>query len=137
MPVEKDAELRRILGDAHTIAVVGASGSSDKAAHDIPAYLQEQGYRIVPVNPGRDEILGEPTAASLEEVGADIDVVEVFRPSDEAPDVARAAVRSGADVLWLQRGIVSEEAARIAEDAGMTVVMDACMGATHQRLFAL
>lgn len=137
MPVEKDAELRRILGDANTVAVVGASGSSDKAAHDIPAYLQEQGYRIVPVNPGRDEILGEPTAASLEEVGADIDVVEVFRPSDEAPDVARAAVRSGADVLWLQRGIVSEEAARIAEDAGMTVVMDACMGATHQRLFAL
>jgi uncharacterized protein len=134
MPVETDAELREILDTARTIAVVGASGTPDKAAHDIPAYLQEQGYTILPVNPGSDEILGVEAADELGDLDHDIDVVDVFRPAEEAPGIARAAVERGAKVLWLQRGISSDEAARIAEDAGMTVVMDACMGATHQRL---
>lgn len=129
-----DAELRAILDDATTIAVVGASDTPDKAAHDIPAYLQEQGYDVLPVNPGSDEVLGVPAVDTLTDLDADIDVVDVFRPAEEAPDIARAAVEVGAKVLWLQRGITSDEAARIAQDAGITVVMDTCIGATHQRL---
>ena len=134
MPVSSDEELRRILEDAQTIAVVGASGSPQKDAHEIPAYLQDQGYEIVPVNPARDEVLGTDSADRLREVDEDLDVVDVFRPAEEAPGIAEAAVDVGADVLWLQLGIVSDEAAQIAEDAGLTVVMDECMGATHRRL---
>lgn len=137
MPVEKDEELRRLLKESRTIAVVGASGSEGKAAHDVPGYLQEHGYRIVPVNPSREEILGQPTVASLEDIDADIDVVDVFRPAEETPDIARAAVAAGAKVLWLQLGIENEEAARIAEDGGLEVVMDECMMQSHERLFSL
>lgn len=127
-------ELREIYQNARTIAVVGASDSPDKPAHQIPAYLQRQGYRIVPVNPGDEEVLGEQAVADLGDVEAVIDVVDVFRPADEAPDIARQAVTIGAKVLWLQSGIVSDEAADIARDGGLTVVMDACMGAMHGRL---
>ena len=137
MPVDKDEDVRAILQEARTIAVVGASGSEGKAAHDVPAYLQQHGYRIVPVNPSRDEILGEPAVDSLSDVEGHIDVVDVFRPAEEAPEIARAAVAAGADVLWLQLGIESEEAARIAEKAGLRVVMDACMMQNHERLFSL
>lgn len=133
VPVRRDDELRTILETVRTIAVVGASGSPQKDAHEIPAYLQEQGYRVLPVNPARDEILGREAADGLRELD-DVDVVDVFRPSDETPDIARAAVDIGASVLWLQLGITSDEAARIAEDAGLMVVMDECMGATHRRL---
>ena len=134
MPVDSDDGLRTILTTARTIAVVGASASPQKDAHEVPAYLQDHGYTVVPVNPAHDEILGRAAADGLRELEAHIDVVDVFRPAEEAPDIARAAVDIGADVLWLQLGIVSEEAARIAEDAGLTVVMDACMRATHARL---
>lgn len=134
MPVSTDEELRAILEAPRTIAVVGASGSPQKDAHEIPAYLQQQGYRIIPVNPGKDEVLGRSAPDALADIDAHVDVVDVFRPAEEAPDIARAAAAIGADVLWLQLGIVSDEAARIAEDAGMTVVMDQCMGATHRRL---
>lgn len=134
MPVNDDDSLRGILGTARTIAVVGVSGSPQKDAHEIPAYLQEQGYTVIPVTPTHDEVLGRTAADDLRDVDADVDVVDVFRPAEEAPDIARAAVAIGADVLWLQLGIESDEAARIAEDAGLTVVMDACMGATHRRL---
>lgn len=137
MPVEKDEELHEILGEVRTVAVVGASGTEGKPSHDIPAYLQERGYRIVPVNPSRDEVLGVTTVASLRDIDEHVDVVDVFRPAEETPDIARTAVEIGADVLWLQEGIVNEEAARIAEEGGLRVVMDTCMGATHQRLFAL
>lgn len=133
MPTTNDDQLRQILDTARTIAVVGASGSPQKAAQEIPAYLQEQGYRVIPVNPTKDEILGTGAVDSLREL-EDVDVVDVFRPADEAPDIARAAVDIGASVLWLQLGITSDEAARIAEHAGLTVVMDQCMGATHRRL---
>lgn len=137
MPVHSDEELRAILGDAKTVAVVGASDSPGKPSHEIPAYLKDSGYRIVPVNPESDDVLGEPTVDSLTEIDGHVDVVDVFRPADEAPGIAREAVEIGADVLWLQEGIVSDEAARIAEDAGLRVVMDTCMGATHKRLYAL
>jgi uncharacterized protein len=133
-----DPELReallRVYADARTIAIVGASADESKAAHQIPRYLQGQGYRIVPVNPRGGVILGEPVATSLADVAGAVDVVDVFRPAEEAPEIARQAVAIGARVLWLQLGIESEEARRLAEEAGLTVVMNRCMGATHRQL---
>ena len=133
-----DASLRErlvgIFAETKTIAVVGASADPSKPAHTIPRYLQRQGYRIVPVNPRGGELLGEPVARSLAEVDGPVDVVEVFRPAEEAPRIAREAVEVGAKVLWLQLGIVSQEARQVAEAAGLTVVMDRCMGQTHGEL---
>jgi uncharacterized protein len=126
--------LLRIYAETHTIAVVGASGDPAKPAHTIPRYLQRQGYRIRPVNPRGGELLGEPVARSLTELEGPVDLVDVFRPAAEAPQVARDAVRVGAKVLWLQLGIASEEAREIAEAAGLTVVMDRCLGETHRQL---
>jgi predicted CoA-binding protein len=127
-------QLLRIYAETKTIAVVGASADTSKAAHQIPRYLQRQGYRIVPVNPRGGELFGEPVFRSLAEIDVPVDVVEVFRPAQEAPEIARQAIAIGAKVLWLQAGIVSEEARRIAEAAGLTVVMNRCMGETHQLL---
>ena len=129
-----DDELRAIYADTKTIAVVGASDNPDKAGHNIPAYLQHVGYRIIPVNPKGGEILGEKVYTSLEAIPEPVDVVDVFRPSEEAPGIAQDAAAIGAKVLWLQAGIYSEEAEAIAKGEGLTVVMDMCMGATHQRL---
>lgn len=129
-----DEQIAAIYRQAKTIAVVGASTSEDKPGHRIPAYLQSQGYRIIPVNPTADRILGEPTVGSLADIGEPVDVVDVFRPSEEAPEIAEQAVALGASVLWLQAGIESAQAAEIATSAGLGVVMDTCMGATHQRL---
>jgi predicted CoA-binding protein len=127
-------QLLRIYAETNTIAVVGASGDPSKPAHTIPRYLQRQGYRIVPVNPRGGELLGEPVARSLAEVDGPVDVVEVFRPAAEAPQLAREAIKAGARVLWLQLGIASEEAKQAGEAAGLTVVMDRCMGETHGEL---
>jgi predicted CoA-binding protein len=127
-------QLLRIYAEARAIAVVGASANESKPAHEIPRYLQSQGYRILPVNPRGGVILGEPVAASLAEIDAPVDVVDVFRPAQEAPAIARHAVEIGARVLWLQLGIESQEARRIAEQAGLTVVMDRCVGATNGEL---
>jgi predicted CoA-binding protein len=126
--------LHRIFREARTIAVVGASHDPDKPSHTIPAYLQSQGYRIIPVNPHGGELFGERVFTSLSEVDVPIDVVDVFRPAPETPDIARDAAAIGAHVLWLQLGIESEEAREIAEAAGLTVVMNRCMGATHRWL---
>jgi uncharacterized protein len=127
-------QLLRIYTQSKTIAVVGASADASKAAHRIPGYLQSQGYRILPVNPHGGELFGEHVFDSLTEIDVPVDVVEVFRPAKEAPEIARQAVEIGAKVLWLQLGIVSEEARQIAESAGLTVVMNRCMGATHALL---
>jgi uncharacterized protein len=127
-------QLLRVYGETRTIAVVGASGDPAKPAHTIPRYLQRQGYRILPVNPRGGELLGEPVARSLAEVEGPVDVVDVFRPAEEAPEIAREAVKVGAKVLWLQLGIASDEARQVAEAAGLTVVMDRCMGETHRQL---
>ena len=123
-----------IFAQTKRIAVVGASADPSKPAHQIPRYLQQQGYRILPVNPRGGQLLNEPVARSLFEVEGPVDVVEVFRPATEAPEIARAAVKIGAKVLWLQLGIASEEARQVAEAAGLTVVMDRCMGETHGKL---
>ncbi|WP_320673267.1 CoA-binding protein [Patulibacter defluvii] len=130
----EDERLRRILRDARTIAVVGASNAPHKPAHTVPRYLQRQGYRILPVNPRGGEILGVPVARSLAEIDEPVDVVEVFRPAEQTPPFAEQAVAVGAKVLWLQLGIASDEARRIAEQGGLEVVMDRCMAPEHQRL---
>lgn len=129
-----DDELRAIYADTKTIAVVGASSDPDKPAHSIPAYLQSQGFRIIPVSPKGGELFGEEVATSLVEIEGPVDVVDVFRPAEEAPGIAREATDIGAKVLWLQAGISSDEAAEIAKSAGLRVVMDMCMGTTHRRL---
>ena len=105
-----------------------------RPGHRIPAYLQAQGYRILPVNPNGGELFGEHVFRSLDEITEPVDVVDVFRPPEEAPGIARQAVAIGARVLWLQAGIESEAAREIAEAAGLTVVMNRCMGATHRWL---
>jgi hypothetical protein len=135
--ITDDEELKRIYAETKTIAVVGASGSEEKAAHTIPRYLQREGFRIIPVNPRGGEILGEKVHEKLADVTEPIDVVDVFRPSEETPGVAKEAVAAGAKVLWLQEGISSEEAERIATEGGLQVVMDRCMGATHHRLLKM
>lgn len=127
-------KLHRIYAETKTIAVVGASADETKAAHEIPGYLQSQGYRIIPVNPRGGEILGEPVFRSLTDIDVPVDVVDVFRPAQEAPAIARQAIAIGAKVLWLQIGIESEEARQLAEAAGLTVIMNRCMGETHGEL---
>jgi len=127
-------DLRKIYAEVKTIAVVGASADETKAGHRIPRYLQSQGYRIIPVSPKGGEILGEKVYTSLAEIPDPVDVVDVFRPAEETPAIARDAVAIGAKVLWLQSGIANDEAEQIGEAAGLTVVMDRCMGATHRQL---
>ncbi len=134
MPVDTDAGLREIL-DFETIAVVGCSTSPGKAAHDIPAYLQEQGYRIIPVNPFADEILGETAYDSLTDVPESIDIVDVFRPSEETPEIVEEVLeREDVEVVWLQEGISHDEAGEQVESSGRQFVQDRCMKVEHQRL---
>jgi predicted CoA-binding protein len=134
MPVDADDQLREIL-DYDTIAVVGCSTTSGKAAHDIPAYMQDNGYRIVPVNPFADEILGETAYDSLADVDTGIDIVDVFRPSEEVAGIVDETLeRADVKVLWTQLGIRDDEAAERAEDAGLQVVQDRCLKVEHGRL---
>ena len=134
----EDRELRILLGEARTIAIVGLSSRPDRPSNEIARYLQRKGYRIVPVNPNETEVLGERAYASLLDLPADppIDVVDVFRRASETPPVARDAVAIGAKVLWLQEGIVNEEAYRIASEAGLDVIMGVCIRHEKQRLDA-
>jgi predicted CoA-binding protein len=126
--------LRRIYETARVIAVVGASDDTSKPAGYVPAYLQTQGYRIIPVNPSRDTVLGEPAVQALTDVSGPVDVVDVFRPAAEGPAIARAAAAIGASTIWFQPGTQSAEASAIAADAGLTVVTRHCIGDTHKSL---
>ena len=126
-----DTELKQLLTDATTIAMVGASSDPEKASHGIMRKLQSVGYRVIPVNPRETEILGEQSYPSLVDVPERIDIVDVFRRAEDTPGIADEAVAIGAKVLWLQTGIVSEDAAARAKAGGLIVVMDACIGATH------
>lgn len=134
----EDRELRALLGGARTIAVVGLSSKPDRPSNSVAAYLQGHGYRIVPVNPNETEVLGERAYPSLRDlpVGLHVDVVDVFRRAEETPAVARDAVAIGARVLWLQTGIVNEDAYRVASDAGLEVIMGVCIRSTIERLDA-
>jgi predicted CoA-binding protein len=129
-----DEDLIGIYRTVKTIAVVGASANESKPAHAIPSYLRSQGYRIVPVNPRGGELLGERAYPSLREIDHPVDVVDVFRPPHEAEAVARDAIAIGARVLWFQPGTETDDAARLAADAGLTVVTGRCMGEAHAQL---
>ena len=136
MPVDSDAGLREIL-EFETIAVVGCSTSPGKAAHDVPRYLQEKGYEVIPVNPFADEILGETAYDSLAGVPAEIDVVEVFRPSEEVAEIVDEALeRDDVEVVWLQEGITDDESGDRVEADGRRFVQDRCMKVEHRRLVA-
>jgi uncharacterized protein len=121
-------EIKQILEQTKTIAVVGLSDSPDRTSHMVAAAMQDRGYRIIPVNPnGADVILGEKRYASLTEVPEPIDIINVFRRSEHCLPVAEEAAKKGAKVFWLQQGIINEEAGKVAEEAGMTVIMDRCI----------
>jgi uncharacterized protein len=125
---------KEILERTNVIAVVGASRHPDKEAHIVPAEMQAAGFRIIPVNPYADELFGEPVYRRLEDVPELVDLVDVFRPSDQTPEVVRSAVKIGARAVWLQLGIVSEESRRIAREAGLDYVEDLCLAVERRRL---
>src|SRR5882672_592027 len=129
-----DSDLKQLLTDANTIAMVGASSNPDKASHGIMQKLQKSGYRVIPVNPREAEVLGEKSYPSLRDVPERIDIVDVFRRPEDTPGIADEAVGVGAKALWLQTGIVNEDAAARAKAGGLMVVMDLCIGATHSLL---
>lgn len=129
-----DEVLKRILLEASTIAMVGASANADKPSHRIMKQLLDAGYRVIPVNPRETEVLGQKSYASLAEIPDQVDIVDVFRRSEDTPAIANEAIGIGARTLWLQLGVTNEEAASRAAMAGLTVVMDKCIGATHHAL---
>ena len=132
--MNNDQLMKEILLSAKTIASVGLSSNPEKESFWIVKYLQDQGYRIIPVNPTVDEILGEKAYPDLESVPEKIDVVQVFRKPEDVPPVVDSAIKVGARVVWMQEGIVHKAAAQKAREAGLQVVMDACMRVTHRRL---
>lgn len=129
-----DEQIRKILS-LKTVAVVGMSKNEEKAAHYVPKYLLSQGYDVVPVNPTADQILNKKCHANLDEVSQQIDIVDVFRPSDQVLPVIKEAIKKKPKVIWLQEGIHNEEAEELARKAGIQVVFNRCMLAEHQRLF--
>ena len=129
-----DQMMKDILVSAKTIASVGLSSNQQKESFWIASYLKDQGYRIIPVNPTANEILGEKAYPDLSSIPEQVDVVQVFRRPEDVPPVVEEAIKIGAKAVWMQEGIVHEEAAQKAREAGLQVVMDACMRATHRRL---
>lgn len=129
-----DEQLRDLLTRYRHIAVVGLSDRPDRPSHDVAAYLQRAGYEITPVNPTIQETLGRPAVPSLHEVPPPVEIVDVFRRSEDIPPVVDDAIAAGARVLWLQLGIVNEPAAERARQAGMIVVQDRCLKVEHRRL---
>ncbi len=121
-----------IVKEARIIAVVGLSNDPEKASNEVGAYLKEQGYRIIPVNPNEEEVLGERAYETVEQIPEQVDVVDVFRSFEKTPEVAEDAVRADARTLWLQKGIENSEARRIAEEGGLVYVENRCMRETHE-----
>lgn len=127
-PVEK---IRAVLRESTIIAVVGLSPKPSRPSHQVAAYLQQAGYRIIPVNPGQREILGQPCYPDLCAIPGRVDVVDIFRRPELVTPVVRDAIAIHARVVWMQEGIVNEQAAAFAEEAGLTVIMDRCMKEDH------
>jgi predicted CoA-binding protein len=132
----KDEEIKDALRSCKTVAVVGISPREDRPSFGVASYLKSKGYRIIPVRPDGDEILGEKVYRSLTEIPTriEIDVVDIFRKSEDVPPVVEEAIHRGAKVVWMQEGIVNQEARAKAEKAGLKVVMDRCTKKEHQRL---
>jgi hypothetical protein len=129
-----DSDIRRFL-QLKKVAVIGMSRNPSKAAHFVPMYLKDIGYEIIPINPMADEIAGMKVYKSILDVDDEIDIVDVFRPSEETPDVVKEAVEKRPKVIWLQEGIYHPEAVRIAREAGIDIVWNRCMMREHKRLF--
>ncbi len=129
-------ELKEILTKVKTIAVVGISPKEDRPSYRVASYLQSKGYRILPIRPNGDTILGEKVYSNLMEIPEEIevDVVDIFRKSEEVPPVVEEAIQRGAKVVWMQEGVISPEAGIKAEKAGLKVIMDRCLKKEHQRL---
>ncbi len=125
--------LQRIFAASRTIAVVGLSPKTNRPSNQVALYLQQAGFRIIPVNPGQTEILGEPCYPDLQSIPEPVDVVDIFRRSEQVEPVVRDAIAISAKVIWMQQGIVNVEAAAIAEQAGLTVIMDRCMKVDHMQ----
>jgi len=137
VPLLDGDEPARLLARARRIAMVGASANSARPSHGVMRYLLEQGYEVIPINPTVGEVLGQPAYATLEAAVAAtgaFDIVDVFRRPEHTPEIARSAVATGARALWLQLGVVNWEAAQIAHDGGLAVVMDRCTAIEHRRL---
>ena len=130
-----DHELKSILESSKTIAVVGLSDKPDRDSYRVAEYLQEHGYRIIPVNPAVAEVLGQRSYASVADIPEPVDVVDIFRKPDAVGPIVQEAIAAGARVVWLQLGVVNESAAAAARAAGLQVVMDRCMKIEHRRLF--
>jgi predicted CoA-binding protein len=129
-----DQQIKDLLGSAHTIAVVGLSSNRLRPSYGVSQYMQSAGYRIIPVNPNEQEVLGEKAYARLEDVPEKIDVVDVFRRSEFVPEIVDGAIRVGARAIWMQDGVADEAAAQRARQAGLFVIMDDCILREHRRL---
>ena len=132
--IQNDNKIKEILEKNRIIAVVGCSRDAEKDAHKVPKFLQEHGYKIIPVNPSADEILGKKAYKSLSEIKEAVDIVDIFRPSKDALEVVREAVKIHPKVIWMQMGIINEEAAKLAERNGIDVVMGKCLKIEYKRL---
>ena len=126
--------IRELLTTARVIAVVGLSSKKSRPSHGVSLYMQRAGYRIIPVNPAEKEVLGEESRPSLDAVPEKVDIVDIFRRSEFVPEIVDQAIRIGAKVVWMQEGVIHEEAAAKARAAGLTVVMDRCILKEHMRL---
>ena len=124
----------KLLLSSKVIAVVGLSSRRSRPSYGVSEYMQGQGYRIIPVNPGETEVLGEKAFATLDEVPRPVDIVDIFRKSESVPEIVEAAIRIGARGVWMQEGVVNEEAAAKARAAGLEVVMDRCILKEHRKL---
>jgi predicted CoA-binding protein len=128
------ATISEVLQTSKTIAVVGLSNKRMRPSYGVSQYLQHAGYKIIPINPVETEVLGEKAYATLEEAPGHVDIVDIFRRSEFVPEIVDAAIRIGAGTVWMQEGVVHEEAAEKARAAGLTVVMDRCILKEHRRL---
>jgi uncharacterized protein len=135
MLITTDSDLKRLFETVRTIAVVGCSPKPERAGHYVAKYLQDLGYRVIPVNPGQTEILGEKCYPSLRDIPEPVDMVDCFRRAEDIPPVVEDAIAIGAKFVWMQLGIVNEAAAQRAIDAGIEVVMDRCPKIDYPRLF--
>lgn len=127
-------EIKQILEGAHVIAVVGLSDKPDRDSFRVSSYMKDQGYRIIPINPAISEILGEKSYARLEDVPEKIDVVDIFRKPETVPEIVDSAIKIGAKAIWMQEGVVHNESAEKARNAGLKVVMDRCMLKENRKL---
>ena len=126
--------IRELLTTARVIAVVGLSSKKSRPSHGVSLYMQRAGYRIIPVNPAEKEVLGEESRPSLDAVPEKVDIVDIFRRSEFVPEIVDQAIRIGAKAVWMQEGVIHEEAAAKARAAGLTVIMDRCILKEHMRL---